>query len=307
MRGDVMSNVATGDEGATKSNMLLPGVATLVSCGLIGYHYGTNTDKSESKLHFLSILCLQMFPLVALKLKMYQCGDRLSLVPRVLVKTLLMHFVLSILRLCTYPMLREFTIWGNLQFWLDVGFMLGALLILRQVFGFKWTLRTVIDEHEVRNLVVMGVLAAVTTETLTGIMPESLSDLTRNWNTDKYYLTKIVFTSANYVDVLAFVPVVLKLFQIEREDDQSTGTLMLEDSRRQVLIFFAYVVTFYSWDDVLDPLRDAEMDVSMMAHAAHFVLLLDFACFFIFQVWSPSSAKGEQLQGLLEEGEFCDD
>jgi hypothetical protein len=299
-------NLAVGDDGSgTKTNMLVPGILTLTMTGLVGYHYGTMQSYDHSMLHFLSMLLLQMMPLLALKFKIYQCGDRLSLLPRTLVKTLLMHLILSILRMCPPLMRKNHPL--DLQFYLDLAGFLGALYILKRIFNYQFSMRMFTEEREVRNLVLMAAFGAMITETLIdGVLPTdfSLSELTKNFIQDKSPTRKFVFTFANYLDVVAFMPVVMKLYEIEREDDCSAGTAVAEDVRKQVLMFFAYVISFYSWDDVIDPVRDATYDISMMAHAAHYVLLLDFACFFTFQVWSPSSAKGEQMQGLLEQTDY---
>lgn len=306
-----MQNLAIGDDGnGAKTNMLVPGILTLTCVGLVGYHYGTSQSYDHSMLHFLSIILLQMFPLLALKLKIYQCGDRLSLVPRVLVKTLWMHVMLSFCRLVPPLMSRGYWNCWDLQFMLDFISLIAALVILKKVFDYQFTLPNMLGEREVRNIVVMAVIAAMITETLIdGVLPKdwSISELTRNFIQDRAPTGKFLFTLANYVDVLAFLPVVLKLYEIEREDDSSATVQVPQETKKQVLVFFAYVIGFYSWDDVIDPIRDSSYDIAMMAHAAHFVLLLDFACFFTFQVWSPSSAKGEQLQGLLEKDFDQDD
>ena len=34
-----------------------------------------------------------------------------------------------------------------------------------------------------------------------------------------------------------------------------SGTQVPQEARGQVLIFFAFVCGFYSWDDVIDPIR----------------------------------------------------
>lgn len=304
-----MSNLAVGDDGSgTKTNMLIPGVLTLTLCGVIGYHYGTQEYFDHAMVHFLILILLQMLPLLLLKLKIYQCGDRLSLVPRVLVKTMLMHTILAVLRIIPAFLGKEWNLW-DVQVGLDVAFFIASVVILRNVFGYQVTMRTIIDEREVRNLCLMGIIAAGCTEVAVLAVPQGFLSVesTRAWIQDRNLLKKIAFTAANYVDVVAFVPVVLKLFEIERDDDSTIGTSVPQEARQQVLIFFGFVVSFYSWDDVIDPIRNGAMDVSMMAHAAHIVLLLDFAGFFIFQVWTPSSVKGEQLHGLLEQGFEQDD
>merc|ERR1712007_193002 len=253
---------------------------------------------------------MQMIPLILLKAKMYTCGDRLSLVPRVLVKTLLMHAILSILRMGPYFMQTSYNLWSY-EFLFDSSAFVVCVGLLWKVFDFRFSWRTILDEREVRNLVVMAILGAAAAEVACLYLPLAwVTEGTKLYIADGDLANKILFTAANYVDVLAFLPVVMKLYQAESDDDDfASGTQLPEDARKQVLVFFLFVCGFYSWDDVITPSRMmSDMDaVSMMAHGAHFVLLLDFACFFIFQVWTPSSTKGEQLQGLLEAGYEQDD
>lgn len=303
---DILKMVAQspGSMNASNSNMIIPGGLFLAAIGILTYHHTQQEAYEHTLSAFLATIVMQMIPLIALKMKIYACGDRLALVPRVIVKTLLMHLILSALRTAPQLQPKYFDPW-TAQLWFDVGALLSCFFMLRQTFGFRFSFRSFIDEMEVRNLTIMALLGAAATESACLFMPEAwMSEGTKLYVRDGDLLGKILFTAANYVDVLAFMPVVWKLHQAENDDDESSGTQVHEEARRQVLLFFAFVVAFYSWDDVIDPLRfyDRQESVAMMAHAAHFVLLMDFACFFVFQVWSPSAQKGEQLQGLLSEG-----
>jgi len=306
-----MKLVAQG-ENASNVNMIVPGGLLLAVCGVVTYHHSQSESYEHSLSMFLAAILMQMLPLIALKLKIYACGDRLALVPRVIVKTLLMHLILALFRVA--PNFQSWTrFWQrevySAQFWFDVAVLGACIIQLRNVFGFKFTLRSILDETEVRNLCAMAVVGAIATESACLYLPTAwLSEGTKSYIQDVDIVGKIVFTAANFIDVLAFMPVVWKLYQAENDDD-SAGCQVHEDARRQVLLFFAFVIAFYSWDDVIDPIRtfDRQESVALMAHGAHFVLLLDFAGFFIFQVWAPSNAKGEQLQGLLQEDTFDED
>jgi|EP00927_Polykrikos_kofoidii_P056598 hypothetical protein len=308
--GDVLKNVAQspGEKGSFGS-MVVPGASGLALIGILTYHHATQDGYDHTMSHFLAIVFLQMFPLIALKMKIYACGDRLSLVPRVLVKTLLMHLILAVFRMAP-EFFRKNQRFTGVQFLFDASAFVTCFIILKQVFNYKFSLRCIVDEREVRSLCTMAVLAAAATEFGIYYLPESwMSRETLYYVQDQDMLGKIIFTSANYIDVVAFVPVVWTLYRVDSDDDSSTGTQVPQEARKEVLLFFFFVVGFYSWDDVIDPIRTLSMQYSLaiMAHGAHYVLLLDFACFFIFQVWAPSSSKGEQLQGLLEAGFEEDD
>jgi len=288
--------------------MLLPGAALLTAVGLLTYQHATQDAFDHPLSSFLANILLQMLPLVALKMKIYSCGDRVSLVPRVLVKTLLMHLILEVIRIAS-QVSRNFPM-GMGQFTFDVGAFVACVGILHFTFHFQWAFARISEHRDVLNLVLMAVMGAVATEVACLYIPSSwVNEWTRMYTAEGFQLSKVLFTSANYVDILAFMPVVLALYKAESAlDEYSAGASIPAEARTQVLQVFGFIVAFYSWDDVIDPIQSLLFEpIVMMAHAAHFVLLLDFACFFIFQVWTPSSVKGEQLQGLLENGMEQDD
>merc|ERR1719436_845362 len=112
------------------------------------------------------------------------------------------------------------------------------------------------------------------------------------------------------------MPVLWRFYQAENElEDSHLGTNVSTEAKSQIHLFFMFVFCFYTWDDVIDPIMSLlDEPVAMMAHAAHFVLLLDFCGFFLFQAGNPMTAGGsgfkerrEQLQGLLAEDGLEDD
>eukprot|EP00928_Gymnodinium_smaydae_P033141 TRINITY_DN23820_c0_g1_i1.p1 TRINITY_DN23820_c0_g1~~TRINITY_DN23820_c0_g1_i1.p1 ORF type:complete len:313 (+),score=80.09 TRINITY_DN23820_c0_g1_i1:96-1034(+) len=312
MFGDIMRNVGKG-EGGSKTGMLLPALIVVGLLCVLTYHHTQQDEYDHEISHFLVIVLLSTAPLVVLKMKMYTCGDRLALVPVVIVKTLLMHVVISILRLAPWAIHSDKFDPYSPYLWFDVGTLFAAIYILKNVFDYQFSLRTLMDEREVRNLVILCLVGAALVESLCIYLPQAwVSGETQYYISNRSLLYKVVFTAGNYVDVLAFMPVVWKLYQAERDDDDGLGTQVPANAKNQVILFFAFVCGFYAWDDVIDPLRTYKQGrngeaVIMMAHAAHYMLLLDFASFFCYQVWTPSSSKGEQLQGLLEQGLDMDD
>lgn len=292
------------------SSLFIPGTLVLATSALVVYQHLTSDTFDHPLMTFLVDILMSMVPLLMLKMKIYSCGDRLSLVHRVMVKTLLMHLALSVSRICCQAV-TNFSM-GWIQATFDIATFIVCLGVLHVGFRFDWSLRTLSEHSDVRNLVLVGLLAAWGTEAFCAYLPwEWKSASMRRSYRSGVQMDKVLFTSANYMDVLAFMPVVLKLYQAERDhdDDYGTGVTVPAEARKQVIMFFCFVVSFYAWDDVIDPIMTMGYDepVAMMAHAAHVVLVLDFAGFFIFQVWTPSSSKGEQLQGLLESGLEQDD
>mmetsp|Transcript_79217 Transcript_79217/g.183825 ORF Transcript_79217/g.183825 Transcript_79217/m.183825 type:complete len:316 (+) Transcript_79217:94-1041(+) len=292
--------------------LVLPGMLLVASAVMLAYRHVTE-DRFDLPLNgFLANILLQMMPLVALKAKIWSCNDRVSLVPLVLVKTLLMHVILGIMRILSQVLQGGHI--SRLQLGFDTACLVSALAILRYVFEFPLSLTRVLEQRDVRNLVILATGAAFLSEAFfIYIQPSWMSEATRVYTSDGLSASKVFFVAANYVDIVAFMPVVWRLYQADNElEDCAVGTVVSVEARRQVQLFFIFVGSFYLWDDVIDPIMGLlEEPVAMMAHAAHFMLLLDFAGFFIFQVGNPNTGglkeRGEQLQGLLSPGALDQD
>jgi len=244
-----------------------------------------------------------MLPLMALKAKIWTCNDRVSLVPMVLVKTLLMHAALEVLRIVS-AMLEGWNaiVRNKWNFMFDSFMFVCAFAALRLVFEIPITPQYFFEHRDVRNLVFMAIGVAAASEAFFALV---IPNSSMSSGAAGLSLANILFASANYVDVLGFMPVVWRLYQAENAlDDFAVGTMVSLEARQQVRVFFAFVCSFYLWDDVLEPCWSlTDEPVAMMAHAAHFIMLIDFAGFFLFQVSNPTTTKekGEQLQGLLDE------
>lgn len=299
--------------------LVVPGALLVASGVLLAWRHLTEEVYDLPLNGFLANILAQMCPLVALKAKIYSCSDRVSLVPLVLVKTLLMHVSLLTLRITSQAM-QNFHI-GRMQIAFDFFILCGCLSVLKSVFGMELSPARILEHKDVRNLILMACAGATVSEGFFIVyQPSWMSEASRMYAKEGLVLSHVMFVASNYIDIVAFMPVVWRLYQVEGEfDDVAVGTVVTEETKRQVKLFFLFVVGFYSWDDVIDPIMSLlDEPVAMMAHAAHFCLLLDFAGFFIFQVGSPNSAfqdgnekwkreRGEQLQGLLAENGMEDD
>lgn len=292
--------------------LVLPGVLLISSAVMLAYRQVTEEHHDLPLNGFLANILLQMMPLVALKAKIWSCTDRVSLVPLVLCKTLLMHVMLGLLRVISQ------LLQGNaprLPLVLDMGAVLAAVSLLKWEFEFPLNPVHWMEHRDVRNLVLLACVAALISEAFFAIVqPAWMSEATKTYTQQGLDPSKVLFTAANYVDIVAFMPVVWRLYKAEDElEDCVVGTVVSTEAKRQVRGFFLFVGCFYLWDDVIDPIMSLlDEPLAMMAHAAHFMLLLDFAGFFSFQVAQPTNTKlggterGEQLQGLLAQGDEDD-
>lgn len=297
---------------ASHCTLVVPGLLLAASAGLLLYR-GVTEEHFDLPLNgFLFNILLQMMPLVALKLKIYSCSDRVSLVPLVLVKTLLMHVAMLSLRIISQVVQQAHL--GRTQLGVDVVAVVLAFVMLSSVFDFPIAPNRMLEQRDVRNLVVLSITAALISEAFyIYVQPMWMGQASRMYIRDGLMLSKVFFVSANYVDIVAFMPVVWRLYQVESElDDCSIGTIVSNETRKQVQMFFAFMCAFYLWEDVIEPCMSLlDEPLAMMAHAAHFMLLMDFAGFFIFQVATPTSTvgreRGEQLEGLLSDSGFDQD
>jgi len=287
----------------TGCTLVVPAVLVATGATLCVYRQMTEDALDLPLTGFLATILLSMMPLMALKAKIWVCNDRVSLVPMVLVKTLMMHAALEILRIVSQALEGWNAIVRNkMNFSFDCFMLFSAIAALRYCFEVPFTISFWMDHRDVRYLVGMAVGIALASEAFFAlIMP---SDSSRP-SSAGLSVANILFAAANYVDVVGFMPVVWRLYQAENAlDDFAVGTMVSLEARQQVRVFLAFVCTFYLWDDVLEPLSSmVDEPVGMMAHAAHFIMLVDFAGFFLFQVNNPTTTKerGEQLQGLLDE------
>lgn len=289
---------------ASHCTLVVPGVLFAASATMLVYR-GITEEQFDLPLNsFLFNILLQMLPLIALKLKIFTCADRVSLVPLVLVKTLIMHVAMLSLRI-TSQVLQDANL-GQRQLAVDVGSLIGALILLNSVFDISINPIRLFEHRDVRSLVILAVLAALASEAFyVYVEPPWMGHITKMYSREGLKLSKVLFCAANYTDIVAFMPVVWRLYQIENElDDCAVGTFVSDQSRKQVQYFFTFMCLFYLWEDILEPyMSSLDEPLAMMAHAGHFVLLLDFAGFFSFQVGTPQSTvakdRGEQLQGLL--------
>jgi len=296
--------------------LVLPGMLLLASAALLAYRQMTEERSDQPLNGFLANIMLQMLPLVALKAKIWSCNDRVSLVPLVLVRTLLMHVILGIMRVVSQVGVGLQNA-NKASVTVDFVLTVSAIAILHYAFEFPLTIKSLLDQRDVRNLVLLATGAAVLSEGFFVMVPPSwLSEASRQYAANNLEASKVFFVASNYIDIVAFMPVVWRLYQADNElEDCSAGVVVSLEAKKQVQLFFIFVIAFYCWDDVIDPIMGGlDEPLAMMAHAAHFMLLLDFAGFFTFQVGNKDAiisthnqGYGEQLQGLLSEGNMEDD
>jgi len=186
----------------------------------------------------------------------------------------------------------------------DLSLLIAALYILVTEFGFTMNPLQWLEHTDVRNLVILACAAAFFFESYLSLLPSALIPSKMQAAVKpEFDMSAIFFTSANYLDIVAFMPVVWRLYQVEELEESQIGTMVTSGAKRQLQLFFLFIAAFYMHDDVLDPVLNLlDEPIAMMGHAAHFMLVLDVMGFFAFQannVGSTVQEHGEQLHGLL--------
>merc|ERR1719272_1924060 len=152
------------------------------------------------------------------------------------------------------------------------------------------------------NLVIGAVVSALCTEGEYVMLGDTYFTHARKED----LVINMLFTTANYLDILLFVPMLWMVYHADDNFETSNHAQVLSGStRQQVLCFFAYLCGFYLYADVLNlemHFRITKEPLEFAAHGAHFLVLLDFAAFVLFRAKGMGSAKqvdGEQMVGLL--------
>lgn len=289
-------------EYVTINHALVPGVLFIASCSFYLWRH-FQKDKVAHPFESIWVMVLiQMLPLIALKMKLGACLDRMGLVPFLLVKTLLMHMSLFALRITAQAM-QDFSMGRHrlsLYLTVDCVFLVCAVYVLR-AFGLQP--RNVPDliqlsrEHQdVRNLLLMAVSFAIAPFTI--LDRKLLGDL---------HLRDVLFEASNYVDIVAFMPIVWILYRADLYDDAKfggVGTLLSVEVQGRVRTFLTFLCVFYAWEDIFDSFLSLRNDPMVMGlKGAHYILVLDFSQFFIRQVRASATGQGGKRKGFNEDGE----
>lgn len=205
---------------------------------------------------FIGLIALQMAPLVFLKFRIQSSPDPASLLGQFARKVLLMHVIFLVLRCCSIPFNVVGSSWVNV---LSLGF---AIYVLANAFSFKMD---EIGQHH--DIIKLSITAFVT-----GLLVE-LMDM------PKFAL----HTGCNFIEIVAFSPAV---WMLQRTDTNFTPMEVdANQAIKQARYFFTFLAGFYLYEDILQPLVSYNMlkvaPLICAGHFAHFILLVDFANFFL--------------------------
>jgi hypothetical protein len=263
------------------NNAILPCALILGASVLLVYCHATESSDAPTKT-FLSMIILQMLPLVFLEVKILSCPDPVAMLSQFGAKVLLMHACFLLIRVIAWPF------WTIGMPFANLAGLAAACFALRWGFGFQFSALTAYKHRDVWGLMLLAVASAMCMETFWAV----------SFRFDKWFFEKIVFSCTSYVELLSFVPAVWIVHQTSKKVDDvvSTKGANLE---KQALSFFTFLLMFYTMDDLFMAFQMRSDEPLVAAgHLVHFLLLADFACFLLAHIYNPEKLHGQLLRWL---------
>lgn len=264
---DVMWKAQAALHGQS-STVMFPAGLVAVAGALVLYKHFLDDSHDTSTKTFLALIIVQMLPLVFLEKKIMCCPDPVSMLSRFGTKVLLMHALFLLFRLATWPLL---------EVGLGVCNLLGLVAVCAALyfgFNFRLTLASAMQHADVCGLLLLGAGGGFLTEIV-------------DFHNHQTLLEATVLTSANYIEILAFVPAVWMVHQTSKKSDDIVDYCEAP-VEKQAAAFFAFLVSFYVMEDLVSAYRVCFLaPMAAAGHLVHFALLLDFACFLLAHIYNP--------------------
>lgn len=284
-----------------KNSAIVPGGLLAIAVSLVVFCHTTQEPResyqSDPLKTFLCMVLVQMIPLVALELKIMSCADPVGLFCKFAVPVTMVHVIFLVVRFAHYES------YGTLYLACSAAGCVGAVFTLLK--GFHWSPRTLFYHKSVWGLTIMSVLAAGFSHWLELFMIKKADPFT--WISFYVFGEQpysghswrgVLDTTNSYMEILAFVPAVWMVF---REDKSAERAQVEEiDTKRTSTSFFLFLVGFYLSEDLVNAWEAWESGILLatVAHIAHFLLLLDFACFILAHIYNPEKLMGDLRKWL---------
>jgi len=276
-----MQNLVHGND----TSLVIPCALLLTGMGVVLH----NKINEEWGGKFLLLVLGQMTPLAIADMKILRCKSPLRQFCVFSEKVFLMNVAFLALRVLTkwcYGSSSGFKNW----FFLAV-----ALPILIIAYEMRPTKRWLVKHLDVIALLCSIVSMAVLIEVMEG-------DGKRLWKAftgkNKYFLKSFLTSDlSNLIELSAFLPAIWTMYRAGTRDPHDTSDeVEPKGVRIQAVCFFAWLLSFYYYEDLKNAMSSWDRKVSTM-QVAHFLLLLDFAAFVLGHFYNPQ--KFEKLKGSI--------
>merc|ERR1719387_381817 len=225
---------------------------------------------------FLGLVILEMMPLILVEIKVLHCEDPVELFCRFGPKVLLMHACFLLLRVGCHPFAEVGSGLYNL-----FGLM-ASLVTLHLGFRYQWSLQTFWENRDIWSLVCLAGMAAWATQELDEYFEKQRDAQYHRDN--QYILERIIATTSDYIEVMAFVPAVWIVYRSGKVIDPLSSPKA--SSKRKTTFLFAFLIAFYFTEDILTAIRlGLELPLVAAGHVILFLLVLDFACFLLTHIY----------------------
>jgi len=263
-------------------SIVLPTTMLFLGASLLAYQYFTDVHNELSAARiFLTKLLVSMAPLVILELQVPKCVDPVGLFAKFSTKVMLMHVLFLALR--SVPTFMYDSETDVHRF--DWTMLVIACVLLPTVFGFRPTPRGIWEHLGVFLLAFACMLMAILE--LAVMEPQIFQATFLNYRRVRL-IKAILFTSADFVEILAFVPAVwMALRRGGQATEQGASNVFLGQKRAFTMSVF--IIAFHGVEDIIQAvaLWNASMYLVMLGHMSHYLLILDFAGFLLAQLCDP--------------------
>jgi len=299
-----------------KQPQIMPVMMLLASSSLVVYRHMTHsgvTVLDPSGEHdflkkFLAMILLQMVPLVVLEMKIMQCSDPVGLFCQFATPVTLTHACFQAIRIGLGSETDPMTYWSSCA-----GLVIAVVVMMK---GYKQSFSRIMQCYSVWGLIALAIFAGVATHALDGALdsifmtPENdfandADGMQLEWDGGSQFswrpfMVDVLWTSNNYIEIVAFVPAVWTVFSEDRSGDRFH--IESTETKRTATAFFLFLIGFYVTEDLYnawEAYTSLNLPLAAMSHVLHFLLLVDFGCYVLAHIYNPGKLVGEQLRKWL--------
>eukprot|EP00930_Biecheleria_cincta_P026278 TRINITY_DN18543_c0_g1_i2.p1 TRINITY_DN18543_c0_g1~~TRINITY_DN18543_c0_g1_i2.p1 ORF type:complete len:312 (-),score=36.33 TRINITY_DN18543_c0_g1_i2:114-1049(-) len=248
--------------------------------------------------HYLSMNVLTMLPLAILESKILVCTNPVSFISKASGNVLLLHVFFLILRFPGHITDGIF----DISFFFDVGSLIAACIILRLCFGLRPNYGTLYQYREALLIALCALATAVLTEGFNAYLRRQHFDQAHLLPTQRYLLVVLLAVAemgAFYSELLSFMPAVwIVCLPSKSATGPSEEQYEVGGTQQRVAYLLAFLVCFYLIEDsVAAVVTGWAFPLVAPVHVIHFLLVLDFACFLLANLYDP--AKLGRLMGSI--------
>jgi len=272
---------------------LVPIAILAAACSLVVYQHVTAENEFQlSTRFFLSMMVVSMAPLALLEKKLLSCSDPLGLLYKFSGKVVLMQTIQLVLRVGAGAFLQDFE---HGYFSTNFILLVSALVLLPIVFGMRPTRQWIVENSDVLLLAALALSLAVATSLVDDYKSQYVSTWTRRRM--NAFMVNSVSTSSDYLELVSFLPAV---WMVSR--NKELKEVDVQDARRRAAALIVFLLSFYFLEDIATGvwiLMGQGMPLVVLAHTAHFLLVVDFALYFSAHLYDPE--KFDKIIGNISD------